>query len=423
MTFDRVCGTHRPIQCGLMRAPRPDTLFRVGGLVACVIIALPMVTQTLAGDVTALLRKSGVHDLSRINLTAVRFLLAVVPAAAAALFGAAFWVNTRPDAWGRPRRRAVALLVIQAIIAAASEADYFFIVAAQAPFVFSPMGALLWLVGQLAAVTGLVAGAAMIGANVAIPEMTGAPTPLAIAVSIVYLAGWQVFAFSVGYLASSERRWRVDMEQRSRELLATQQMLADSSRVAERAEISRELHDTLGHSLTVLSVNLELASHLTEGRAAEAVTKAHTVARMLLADVREVVHSLGDERSVDLRGALTTLVAGAHSPVVHLSVPEDLHIDDPSKAHAVFRCVQEAITNAVRHARARNLWIHLTQSSDGLEVRISDDGDGGVEVKPGHGLKGMRERLEEVGGWMKVQAAPGHGFTIEAWVPVLREQP
>jgi|SRR6267142_720768 len=108
-------------------------------------------------------------------------------------------------------------------------------------------------------------------------------------------------------------------------------------------------------------------------------------------------------------------------PAAHII--RDLHIDDPAKAHAVFRCVQEAITNAVRHARARNLWIHLIQSLDGLDVRISDDGDGGADVKPGHGLKGMRERLEAVGGWLKVQAAPGRGFTIEAWVPVLREQP
>ena len=247
--------------------------------------------------------------------------------------------------------------------------------------------------------------------------------PLAVSVSIVYLAGWQVFAFSVGYLASSERLARWHLQQRSRELLATQQMLTDSSRVAERAQISRELHDTLGHSLTVLNVNLELASHLTDGRAAEAVTKAQTVARMLLADVREVVHTLSEERRIDLRGALTTLAAGAHSPAVHLTLPDDLIVEDPSKAHAIFRCVQEAITNAVRHGRARNLWVSATQSPAGLDVRISDDGQGGAAVKPGHGLRGMRERLEDVGGWLKVQAAPGQGFTIEAWVPTPKEQP
>ena len=406
-----------------MKAPRPDTLFRVGGLVACAIVALPLVARTLTGDITVSLRNAGVTDFTRLNLAVVRLLMAAIPAVTAALFAAAFWRNTRTDPFDRPGRRAVVLLIVQAVIAAISLTDYFIIVAAQAPFVFAPAGALVWLGGQLVAVAALLAGVALSGVEVAIPEMAGAPAPLALGVSIVYLTGWQIFAFAVGYLASSERRSHRDLQQRSRELLATQQMLADSSRIAERAQISRELHDTLGHTLTVLNVNLELASHLTDGRAAEAVTKAQTVARMLLADVREVVHSLADERIVDLRGALTTLVADAHSPAIHLSMPDGLHVDDPSKAHVVFRCVQEAITNAARHARARNLWIRVTQSLDGLDVCISDDGQGDAVVKPGRGLRGMRERLEEVGGSLKLQAVPGHGFIVEAWVPTLKEQP
>jgi signal transduction histidine kinase len=173
----------------------------------------------------------------------------------------------------------------------------------------------------------------------------------------------------------------------------------------------------------VLNVNLELASHLTTGGAADAIARAQTVARMLLADVREVVHSLSDDRAIDLRGALTTLVANAHSPIIHLSVPDDLHIDDPSKAHAVFRCIQEAITNVVRHARARNMWIELTQSAAGLGIRIVDDGDGRAAVDQGHGIRGMRDRLEEVGGRFQVQTAPGRGFTIDAWIPPAVERP
>jgi signal transduction histidine kinase len=406
-----------------MKVPRSETLFRLGSLIACLIVTLPEVTRPLTADITETLRKAGVQDLSRIHMPAVRVLLATIPALTAVLFGWALWLNTRPDAIDRGRRRAIALLVLQTAIAALSVTGYFFIVAAQIPFVFAPFGALVWLGSQLLGVIGLVTAAALSGADVSIPEMAGAPPGVAFAVSIIYVSGWQIFAFAVGYLASSERRARLELQQRSRELLATQQMLADSSRIAERTQISRELHDTIGHSLTVLNVNLELASHLTEGRAGDAITKAQTVARMLLADVREVVHSLGDDRAIDLRGALSTLVAGSQSPIIHLSVPDDLHIDDPSKAHAIFRCIQEAITNVVRHARAHNLWIELTQSADALNVRISDDGEGRPTVQPGHGLKGMRARLEEVGGMLNVQTTPGHGFTIEAWVPVPQEQP
>lgn len=400
-----------------MTSPRPDLLFRLGGLVACVIVALPLMAHPLAGDIVEMLRSAGITDLSRINLTGTRIVLAAVPALFTTLFAGAFWLNTRPDTLDRRRRRGVALLVLQAFLAF-WVTDYFVVVAAQVPFVFAPRGAFIWLGGQLVGFLISVAVAVRLGTQVTIPEMAWTPGALAVALSIVNIAGWQFFAFSVGYLAASERRAHRELHQRSRELLATQQMLADSSRVAERAQISRELHDTLGHSLTVLNVNLELASHLIDGRAAEAVTKAQTVARLLLADVREVVHALGDARAIDVRRALSTLAEGAHTPAVQLSMPETLTIDDPELAHAIFRCVQEAITNAVRHAHAKHLWIDLVQGADGLELHIRDDGDGDSAVRPGRGLSGMRERLEAAGGRLTLATSIGQGFRIDVWIPM-----
>jgi signal transduction histidine kinase len=403
-----------------MSTPRPDTLFRFGALIGIAIVAALPIVNVFNSDVAQMLRAAGVDDLSRLNLTAVRVALAGVHLAVAALFAGAFWVNTRTDTIDRPRKLAVVLLVVQALLAFGTT-DYFFIVAAQAPFVFAPVGALAWLAGQLLVFAIFAVSLASSGAIVTIPEMANAPSAVAVPMSIVYVIGWQVFAFSVGYLAASERRSRRELQRSTRDLIATQQMLADSSRVAERVQISRELHDTLGHNLAVLNVNLELASHLTDGRAADAVAKAQTVARLLLADVRDVVHSLGENRDVDLRGALTTLVAGTHEPAIHLSLPEDLDVADPAKAHAIFRCVQEAITNAVRHARARNLWIELARTSDGLDVHIHDDGRGESDVRLGHGLKGMRERVEAAGGWLKLQSEPGRGFAIDASIPLSRE--
>lgn len=386
-----------------MTRPRADTLFRIGALVGCAIIVLPHVTRRIAID--------GLDPR------------AAVPIALAAIFGAAFWFNTREDSATRPRMplpATVGLLIVQVFIAL-TISDFFFLIAAQAPFMFSPHGALAWLGAQLVTFTLLVIVVALAGDDVVIPEMAGTPATIGIPVTIVYLAGWQIFAFSIGYLAASERRSRRELQQRARELVATQQMLADSSRIAERAQISRELHDTLGHNLTVLAVNLELASHLTEGRAADAVTRAQTVGRMLLADVREVVHGIGGERAIDLRGALTTLTEDTHSPVVHLSLPEDLRIDDAAPAHVVFRCVQEAITNAMRHAQARNLWITVTEAEGGLDLRMTDDGRGAAAVTPGHGLTGMQDRLAAVGGRLRMQAEPGKGFTVAAWIPLLKE--
>lgn len=393
-----------------MTRPRPDTVFRIGGLIGCGIIALPHVTRLLAGESPESVR----------GLAGASVLLAGGQAVMAALFAVAFWRNTSEGASRQPRRLTLALLAGQVLVGL-NVSDYFFLIAAEVPFIFAPGRAVLWLAGQLAAFVALVVGAAAAGDQVAIPEMTGMPAALAVPVTIVYLAGWQFFAFSVGYLAASEQRSRRELQQRARELLATQQMLADSSRVAERAQIARELHDTLGHSLAVLNVNLELARHLTDGPALDAVTKGQTVARMLLADVREVVHTMADHRSIDLRGALMTLTAGSHSPEIHLAMPEGLRIADAARAHAVFRCVQEAITNAMRHARARHLWITVTEVDDGIGLHIADDGRGPGVLVPGHGLNGMRERLEAADGWLTVQTAPGRGLALHAWVPALKE--
>src|SRR5262245_1036924 len=166
-----------------MKAPQSETLFRVSGLVACAIVALPTVAQPLSGDVTKLLRDAGLDDVSRLNLPAVRLLLAALPAATAVLFGLAFWINTRETA-ERSTRHSLLLMAVQSLIAALANPGYFFIVAAQIPLVTAPMTSLKWLAGQMAGVIALIAASATFGADVSIPEMSGAAWPIAFAVSV-----------------------------------------------------------------------------------------------------------------------------------------------------------------------------------------------------------------------------------------------
>jgi hypothetical protein len=164
-----------------------------------------MVTHPLTGDVTELLRNAGIQDLSRINVPVTPWLLAAIPALTAVAFGSALWFTTGRGRLERPGRGTVALLVVQAVIAALSTPGYFFIVAAQVPLVFVPAAALMWLFGQLLVVAALVVGSAWSGADVIIPEMAGAPQPVAFAVSLIYVSGWQILAFGVGDLGSQRR--------------------------------------------------------------------------------------------------------------------------------------------------------------------------------------------------------------------------
>jgi signal transduction histidine kinase len=194
-------------------------------------------------------------------------------------------------------------------------------------------------------------------------------------------------------------------------------LLRENTRVAERVRIARELHDVVGHHLTALTLNLQVAAHLVEGKALEHVQQAHSLAKLLLADVREVVSDMRRDDKVDLAHALQMLADGVPQPRIHLDLPSALVMTDPQRAQLLLRCAQEIITNSVRHAAARNLWIRLSTSRDGLAMSARDDGRGVDQVRAGNGLNGMRERLAQLGGKLEIESQQGAGFTLHAWLP------
>jgi signal transduction histidine kinase len=213
--------------------------------------------------------------------------------------------------------------------------------------------------------------------------------------------GFQVFALGRTLLERSERAARQEL-----------------ARTAERLRISRDLHDTLGHHLTALSIQLEVASRLAEGPAGEHVREAHAITRLLLSDVRDVVSRIRENGKVDLAGALRPLAAGAGELRVHLEMPDVLYLEDSAQAQAMVRCVQETITNAARHGGARNLWIRVGTRAGGVELHASDDGRGApAAMKCGNGLTGMRERFEEYAGHVEFTTSPGRGFEVRAFMP------
>lgn len=229
--------------------------------------------------------------------------------------------------------------------------------------------------------------------------------------------GISLFAFMSGVVALRQHVARDALRKVNSELLATQALLADNTRIAERVRIARELHDLVGHHLTALTLNLEVATHLAEGKALEHVEQAHSLAKLLLADVREVVSDMRVDDKVDLAAALRTLVGGVPEPVIHLDLPAELSMTDPRRAQVLLRCAQEMITNSVRHARAKNLWISLVEDADGLALTARDDGRGVATFEAGNGLNGMEERLRQVGGELKIKSSPGSGFALHAWIP------
>jgi signal transduction histidine kinase len=218
-------------------------------------------------------------------------------------------------------------------------------------------------------------------------------------------------------VARQEAETAHDLAHTNAELRATRALLEETSRAHERIRISRELHDVLGHDLTALGLQLEVATHVEPGRAACHVAKAQEVSARLLQNVRDVVGTMRDAPAAKLGCALRTLVEGVPGMAVHLDMPDDLHVKDGARGHCVLRCVQEIVTNALKHSRATNLWITISQADGAITVDARDDGQGASEVRAGHGLSGMRARLEEMGGTLRVAAEPARAFAVSAWLP------
>ena len=236
--------------------------------------------------------------------------------------------------------------------------------------------------------------------------------------SSLYL-GFIVLAFVTSFVTKRQVEAREEQRRLNSELRATRTLLAESSRLAERMRISRELHDLVGHHLTALSLNLEVASHLVQGQAQEHVRQAQSVAKLLLSDVREVVSQLREGDSIDLTQALRNLTEGVPGLAIHLELPPRFSVDDPKRAQVLLRCAQEIITNTVRHAGARNLWLRFERNADRqMAIHARDDGHGAIQFKQGNGLSGMRERLAQFGGQLDIVTAKGQGFALDALLPL-----
>ncbi|MBS0213119.1 MAG: sensor histidine kinase [Proteobacteria bacterium] len=230
--------------------------------------------------------------------------------------------------------------------------------------------------------------------------------------------GYSSFTFITALVARHQAQAREEQRRLNNELRATRALLAESTRLSERMRISRELHDLLGHHLTALSLNLEVAGHLAQGRVLEHVRQGHTLAKLLLTDVREAVSQLREDGAVDMGTALRTLTEGVHAPTIHLSMPEPFRVEDPEQANVLLRCAQEIITNAMRHAQAMNLWLEFRVVDGRIEVNARDDGRGASDPALGNGLRGMRERVGQHAGSVEIKSGHGSGFALTLSLPM-----
>ncbi len=228
---------------------------------------------------------------------------------------------------------------------------------------------------------------------------------------------FQIFGFITARIAHEEREARQALAEANAELRVATGLLDMSSRAEDRLRIARDLHDLIGHHLTALSINLEVASHLVDGQAKEQVEKSKTIAKLLLSDVRDVVSRLREDEPMDLGAALASLRDAVPQPNIHVDA-DHAAVTEPLIAQTVLRAVQEIVTNAVRHSNARNLWLKIATADRALTVDARDDGSGTDRVEFGNGLRGMRERVQQAGGTLEVASMRGRGFEVHVRLPL-----
>lgn len=246
--------------------------------------------------------------------------------------------------------------------------------------------------------------------------------------SWVWLAGWTAMIGVVAFvLQRSPVFWVagilfsliigsvaiVDVQQRRiyRRLAMAQEETERLAKIAERERIARDLHDLLGHTLSVIVLKSELASRLTErdpARAAVEIRDVEKISREALAQVRAAVRGY---RSA----GLTAEVKQARRTLAAAGVELECRLEPcpltPQQENVFSLAIREAVTNIVRHAGARRCELSLGAAVDAVELRIKDDGQGGGGVE-GSGLAGMRERVEMMGGTMERNGTRGTAILV-----------
>jgi signal transduction histidine kinase len=241
------------------------------------------------------------------------------------------------------------------------------------------------------------------------------PPLKALQLEIAHLA-FQLFAALVTAYAYRAFEARDATQRINGELLATRRLLEESARTEERLRLSRELHDIMGHKLTALKLQLAL---LSRGAAAPQNSPLYHCVRItdeLLVDVRGVVSSLRESDGIDLHQALRALDPGLPSPRVIFDLDSAVRVPDIRQAEAMLRCAQEGLTNALRHSGATEIRVILAESGEALSLTVEDDGNGSV-VEPGNGLIGLKERLQQLGGQLRIDIREPRGLALVASLP------
>lgn len=249
---------------------------------------------------------------------------------------------------------------------------------------------------------------------------------------VIWMANgvFTVIPFAIGSVVRTRRAYVASLEQRAVEAETTRELTARDAVLAERQRIARELHDVVAHHISVMSVMAAAARRTLRTKpdvADEALGTIEETGRSTLREMRRLLDVLRDDKDSSLpttpQPGLPGLQALVHQVgeaglIVRLQVEGEPMPLDSGVDLTLFRIVQEALTNTLKHAGPTSADVVLRYGPSDVEVTVSDNGRGpaGTNIG-GHGLVGMRERVGLYSGSLYTGPGPSGGFTVRATVP------
>src|SRR5580700_4737882 len=230
---------------------------------------------------------------------------------------------------------------------------------------------------------------------------------------LLHVSGWTLFYSALfPVIIGAGNTFFAERNRMNRKLRKASEEIEHLAKVAERERIARDLHDVLGHTLSVITLKSELAGKLIDRdpkRAGKEIREVEEISRQALSDVRDAIRGY---RSKGLAAELAQAKSTLETAGVTLSGDASTIVKLPAMQEGVLTmAVREAVTNVVRHAQARNCSLRLEQQNGACRLEIEDDGRGGLQNE-GNGLRGMRERVEMLGGTLRRDSQTGTRLTI-----------
>ena len=258
------------------------------------------------------------------------------------------------------------------------------------------------------------------------------PLGAVIGFTFQWLGGMAIFLFIYGTIRTSRERAKLitKLEAAQKELELARQRDAELATLQERERLARDLHDSLGHALVALSVQLEAIQRLYKvdpEKASAQVDELKQLTRSSMDDLRRSLAGLrapglGERRLSEALQTLSVDLGQRAHLQIHCHIAEGADGLSITQAEALWRVAQEALANIERHAGARTVQLQLAIESNAALLSIQDDGRGlppDAEKQPGHyGLRGMRERVEGLGGTLTL-TGNGNGSRVDVRLPIL----